>query len=69
MQVKQYTFQSPSTSAVQVGRLDTSTQQNKSTESAPSTNETQKRAESFVATQTQEVKPTLSDTRTLDTYV
>ena len=59
MQVAQYTFQSPSTSQVQVGRLDPSSVKAEKTSSLPSavTN----------PTQTQVVKPTVS-TNSIDVY-
>ena len=74
MTVNQYLYQSPSSSSVQVGRLDPSTKKedtsSQSSSSAPNTNETQQRAESFAATQTKEVTPTVSaDTQLLDIYV
>jgi len=69
MQVAQYTFQSPSTSQVQVGRLDPSSVKTEKTSSLPSavTNPTQTKAESFSATQTQVIKPTVS-TNSIDVY-
>jgi len=69
MQVAQYTFQSPSTSQVQVGRLDPSSVKTATTSSLPSavTNPTQTKAESFSATQTQVVKPTVN-TNSIDVY-
>ena len=72
MQVAQYTFQSPSTSAVQVGRLDPSSVKENATSTtsqAPtSTNETLTKAQSFQATQVKEVTPTVSND-SLDIYV
>jgi len=73
MTVNQYLYQSPSTSAVQVGRLDPSTKQEdtSSSQSAPNTNETAQKAQAFAATQVQEVTPTVSTNPTsplLDTY-
>lgn len=65
MQVAQYTYQSPSTSAVQVGRPDTSVKQE---QSASSTNQTQEKAQSFVATQVKEVIPTVNTKQNLDIY-
>ena len=70
MQVAQYTYQSPSSSAVQVGKLDpSSVREEKSSSSLPSaaTNETQSKAQSFEATQVQEVKPTVTAT-SIDIY-
>jgi len=69
MQVAQYTFQSPSTSAVQVGKLDTSSVKQESKNSqAPNTNETQRKAQSFAATQVKAVIPTVNSNQLLDTY-
>jgi len=69
MQVAQYTFQSPSTSPVQVGKLDHSSV--KEEKSAPLssgvTNQTATKAESFSATQVQEVKPTIT-AKSIDVY-
>ena len=68
MQVTQYTFQSPSTSAVQIGRPDTSVKQESTSSQAPNTNQTQQKAESFATTQVKEVLPTLNQTSSLDIY-
>jgi len=73
MNVAQYTFQSPYSSQVQVGRLDPSSKQETSTASSDSgliksTNTTLKNAQSFQATQTQEVTPTVDSSRLLDVY-
>ena len=75
MQVAQYTYQSPSTSAIQLGKLDpSSVEKNSSTttsELPKSTNETLSKAENFQATQvseTQETSPTLN-ADTIDIYV
>ncbi len=65
MQIAQYTYQSPSTSAVQIGKRDTSVQQE---QSAPNTNQTQKKAESFAATQVKEVTPQVNTNQLLDVY-
>jgi len=69
MQVAQYTFQSPSTSQVQVGKLDPSSVKEEKSSSLPSaaTNQTQTKAESFIAMQTQEVKPTVT-ANSIDVY-
>jgi hypothetical protein len=71
MQVAQYTYQSPSPSAIQVGKLDPSSVKDESTKSSAelpkATNETLNKAQSFQATQVQEVKPTVSAT-SIDTY-
>jgi len=69
MQVAQYTFQSPSPSQVQVGKLDTSTKQNQESQSfMNSTNETATKAQAFVATQTKDVTPTVNSNQLLDVY-
>jgi len=65
MQVAQYTFQSPYSSQVQIGRPDTSVKQE---QSAPNTNDTQQKAESFAATQVKEVTPTVNTNQLLDVY-
>ncbi len=67
MQVAQYTFQSPSTSQVQVGRLDPSSIKEEKAVSAPVKNEIQTKTESFVATQVGEVKPTVT-AKSIDVY-
>ncbi|MDF1884103.1 hypothetical protein JHD49_09145 [Sulfurimonas sp. SAG-AH-194-C21] len=67
MQVAQYTFQSPSTSQVQVGKLDPSSVKEEKTVSAPVTNQTQIKAQNFAANQVQEVKPTVNAT-SIDIY-
>ena len=75
MNVAQYTFQSPYSSPVQVGRLDASsvkeeesTSTSTSQQSAPVVNETLSSAQSFEATQTSEVKPTVESNQLLDVY-
>ena len=62
MQVNQYTFQSPSTSQVQVGKLDQSSVKQESTRDLPNAvkNPTASEAKSFASTQIQEVKPTVT---------
>jgi hypothetical protein len=71
MQVAQYTYQSPSSSAVQVGKLDPSSVKDESKKSSAelpkATNETLSKAQGFQATQVQEVKPTVTAT-SIDTY-
>ncbi|CAI6148298.1 MAG: hypothetical protein SPLUMA2_SPLUMAMAG2_00780 [uncultured Sulfurimonas sp.] len=57
MQVAQYTFQSPSPSQVQVGRLNPSSV----------TNPILAEAQSFEATQVQEVKPSVT-VNSIDVY-
>ena len=71
MQVAQYTFQSPYPSPVQVGRLDPSSvkednAQNTNQSFNPTT-QTELKAQSFEATQKQDVKPTVKSNR-LDIY-
>jgi len=69
MQVAQYIFQSPSSSPVQVGKLDTSAQQEQATESMiKNSNTTAKKAESFTATQIKSVTPTVNSNKSLDVY-
>lgn len=72
MQVAQYTYESPSTSAVQVGKLDPSSLKENSTntrsEPPKSTNETLTKAQDFQASQTKEVTPTVSE-NSIDLYV
>ena len=74
MNVAQYTFQSPYSSPVQVGRLDPAsvkeenTSSTGSSQSAPVVNETLSSAQSFEATQTSEVTPTVSSDNLLDVY-
>jgi len=63
MQVAQYTYQSPSTSAVQVGRPETNAKQEKSV-----SNTNQTKAQNFVATQVKEVTPTVNSNQLLDVY-
>jgi len=75
MNVTQYTFQSPYSSPVQVGRLDPSSVKEEgsvsaasSGQSAPVVNETLSSAQSFEATQTSEVTPTVETNQLLDVY-
>ena len=72
MNVSRYIFQSPYSSQVQVGRPDPSVKQDSSsavaTQSAPVVNETLSSAQSFTATQTSEVTPTVSSNNLLDVY-
>ena len=62
MQVAQYLFQSPYTSAVQVGRLDPSSSQSSSDTNTQATveDQTQQKAQEFTQTQKQAVKPSVS---------
>jgi len=78
MEVSQYLFQSPSSSQVQVGRPDPSSKQSEPTKQESTTqsnasvpNESLKNAQSFQATQTQEVTPTVESSEPvngLDVY-
>ncbi|EDZ63358.1 hypothetical protein SMGD1_1120 [Sulfurimonas gotlandica GD1] len=73
MNVTSYTFQSPYPNAVQVGRPDPSSKQESSapdtgTEIIKGTNTSLAKAESFQATQIQEVKPTVDSGSTIDVY-
>ncbi|MEA3331696.1 MAG: hypothetical protein U9Q29_08400 [Campylobacterota bacterium] len=78
MTIASYTYQTPSPNAVQVGKLDPSsvkkeekaeeTSQQKSDETLQNRNEVQKSAESFQASQTTEVKPTVTSEHLLDIY-
>ena len=79
MNIASYTYQSPSTTAIQVGRLDPSsvkesekpqenTEKNNNDMLTSSTNETQQNAQSFLATQVTDVKPTVSSQNSLDLY-
>lgn len=65
MQVAKYTYQSPSTSPVQVGKLDPSSLKESNTKSSNSlpnavTSPTQEKAQSFASTQQTNVKPTVT---------
>jgi hypothetical protein len=70
MNVASYTFQSPYSSPVQVGRLDPSStkEETNTSQKAPLTNETQQKAQNFASTQTQEVTPSVEATPLLDVY-
>jgi len=73
MQVAQYTFQSPSSSQVQIGRLDPSskedvTDQSASAQSTSSTNETLQDDKSFETTPVLEVNPAVKSEQLLDLY-
>jgi len=70
MNVNTYTYQSPSTQAIQVGRLDQSSKNSDTSDSTlgSSTNQTIKDAQSFNASQTSEVKPKVDTGNTLDIY-
>lgn len=79
MNVASYTYQTPSSSAVQVGKLDTSsvkeeekpkeTAQTKSDVSMQTPNETLATAQNFQAKQTTEATPTVGSQNALDLYV
>ena len=77
MTVSRYLFQSPYSSAVQVGRPDTSVKQEEKsdttstqagTEDAVVVNTTLQEAQSLEATQVSEVKPTVESSQLLDIY-
>ena len=69
MEIKQYIFQSPYSSQVQIGRPDPM-QKNmqESTSLIQNSNETLKKADTFAQTQKQEITPNVSTDRLLDTY-
>jgi len=79
MNVASYTYQSPSTTPIQAGRLDPNsvkesekpqenTEQNNTDLLTRSTNETLQKAQDFQATQVTDVKPTVSSQNSLDLY-
>jgi hypothetical protein len=72
MEVTQYTYQSPYSSPVQLGRASPNTQKEEqgaqTDELISQTNESLKEAQKFEASQTQEVKPTINASK-LDLYV
>lgn len=70
MNVASYTFQSPYSSPVQVGRLDPSStkQETSSSETPPTVDATQVKAQNFEATQVQEVTPEVESKPLLDVY-
>jgi len=71
MKVAQYTFQSPYSSPVQVGRLDPNSVKDDSSKNSAQTfnapNETLQKAQSFEATQRKDVQATVAQNR-LDIY-
>ena len=80
MNVASYTYQTPSSSAVQVGKLDPSsvkeeekpeetTQTKSDGASMETSNETLTNAKNFQTAQTTEVTPTVSSQKILDIYV
>ena len=71
MQVASYTYQSPSSSAVQVGKLDPESVKEEKQSSASSldtTTSTQKEAQVLEVSQTNEVEPALGSEHILDIY-
>lgn len=73
MNVSQYTFQSPYSSPFQVGRIDPNSKKGDassepSSEFVKNTNPTLANAQSFKASQTSEVKPTVDSDHVLDIY-
>lgn len=67
MEVTQYTFQSPSPSQVQVGKLDPSSLKEDKKLSSSVTNPTQVEAQSFAANQVEEIKPKVT-ANSIDIY-
>lgn len=73
MEVSRYTFRSPYPNQVQIGTPDPSVKQEKnaqqqSSELVQNTNQTLSNAQSFQATQTQDVTPTVSSSNSIDVY-
>lgn len=73
MQVNRYLFQSPYSSQVQIGRLDENTStrdetQQETSRLTESTNNSLQNAQNFQASNTGEVKTTVSSNNLLDTY-
>lgn len=71
MEVTRYLFQSPYSSQIQIGRPDvnSSTSGEGDSELIKSTNQTMKEAQSFQASQTKEVTPTVNSNSLLDVVV
>lgn len=70
MNVSSYIFQSPYSSQVQIGKPDPNAKEQTATQDAPTqVDATLKKAQSFSTTQESEVKPTLSQSNSLDLYV
>jgi len=67
MQVKQYIYQSPSPNAVQMGRLDPSSQKSQSTDFATESKSLKEVTQSPVVQSSQTIEPTVSATK-IDTY-
>lgn len=69
MNVSSYIFQSPYSSQVQIGKPDPNAKEQSSAQEVPNqVNETLKKAQSFNTSQEREVKPTLSQSNSLDLY-
>ncbi len=67
MEITQYTFQSPYSSQIQIGKPDTSSIKS-DTELPKNTDELQQKAQSFQATQIKEVTPKVEAEAPLDLY-
>ena len=68
MEITHYTFQSPYSSQIQIGKPDVMTLKGDA-EPPKSTNELLQKAESFEATQLKEVTPNVDSKDALDVYV
>jgi len=68
MEVARYTFQSPYSSPIQVGRPDPSVKKEESSTNESLPDETQQKAKQFAATQVSDVKPVVDTQQLLDTY-
>ncbi len=68
MEITHYTFQSPYSSQIQIGKPDVTTLKGDA-ELPKSTNEALKNAENFKATQIKEVTPKVDSKEALDVYV
>jgi hypothetical protein len=68
MDITRYTFQSPYSSQIQIGKPDVITLKS-GAELPKSTNESLQKAESFKTTQIQEVTPKVDPKTPLDVYV
>ena len=72
MQVAQYTFQSPSSSQVQIGKLDPSSVKEESTNSAPQQNSVQAQTVGEILTRDTssdiKITPTVNSQQLLDVY-
>ena len=67
MQVNKYLYQSPSTSAVQFGRLDPSSQKSESTDFAGKSNSLKEVTQEPIVESSQTIKPTVTATK-IDIY-